>query len=644
MGPFLPFSPELIAEKISCHRRILLFGESGSGKSTLAGDLGREFAERGESCLCISADPGSPSFGVPGALCLGRWYEGDWLQLGHEALCSLDAGRFRLPLASAFRRLVQKLGAERLLVDLPGIVRGVAGAEMLTELAETAGADVVVVLVRQGKEPPLANELAALGCKIIMVHASRNAREPGKRKRSRRRTRLWNAYLRHAEERILKYEELLPVGTPPPPEKREDWKGRQAALIKKGRMLAMGEILGLEQKKIRMRIAPISEIPDQILVRDAYRNSRGLLTTFKPLGALGLSFIPPPDITPCSGMEKNTGPIPAVRIGEATGVLVNGVFGDPLLHLRLHNRKRSVLFDLGEGARLPARLAHQVSDAFISHAHIDHISGFFWLLRSRIGILKTCRLFGPPGLAERIFSLINGIHWDRIGNEGPRFTVGEFHDDTLILHDIRAGCEGKKPCRECPAPGGLLLADEDCRVKAVTLQHGTIPVMAYSLEQASKFNVRKERLAARRLPPGPWLGVLKKRIAEDDRQAVIPLPDGSTGTAGRLADDLLLVTPAQRLVYATDLSDTEENREKLIGLAAEADIFFCETAFMEKDQQYGDMSGHLTTRGCGEIANAAGVRLLVPFHFSRRYEKNPHGIYEELKLYGRQVWREGISG
>ena len=94
--------------------------------------------------------------------------------------------------------------------------------------------------------------------------------------------------------------------------------------------------------------------------------------------------------------------------------------------VRLRRQKRVVLFDLGEGQRLPARLAHHVTDVFISHAHMDHIAGFLWLLRSRIGDLPPCRLYGPPGLVNRIGALMDGIHWDRIGPLGPVFEVTEF--------------------------------------------------------------------------------------------------------------------------------------------------------------------------------------------------------------------------
>jgi ribonuclease BN (tRNA processing enzyme) len=42
------------------------------------------------------------------------------------------------------------------------------------------------------------------------------------------------------------------------------------------------------------------------------------------------------------------------------------------------------------------------------------------------------------------------------------------------------------------------------------------------------------------------------------------------------------------------------------------------------------MTRHLTARACGEIATAAGVERLIPFHFSKRYEDEPERIYNEV--------------
>ena len=130
---------------------------------------------------------------------------------------------------------------------------------------------------------------------------------------------------------------------------------------------------------------------------------------------------------------------------------------------------------------------------------------------------------------------------------------------------------------------------------------------------------------------GPWLGELKQRIADDERDALIHLPDGNTERVGILADDLVLIAPGQKLVYATDLADTADNRERLTALAKGAHTFFCEATFVDADADKAAGTGHLTARACGEIATAAGVEHLVPFHFSRRYEDEPERVYDEVR-------------
>lgn len=629
-GP-LAYDPALIVDHfLGVDRRLLLFGESGIGKSTLAAELARSLALAGRPCHGLGADPGSPAFGAPGTVCLATWQEQGWQALELEALCTLDGGRFRLPLVSAVARLGRKVTGGMLLVDAPGVVRGVAGAELLTALVEAAAIDLVLVLARHEKKLPLANELASLACPVVLVEASARARHPGPGSRERQRTRLWNAHLQQAGERTIALAPEKLTGTPPPLPAGREWLGRQIALLGKGRTLAVGEVVGIGEGGVQARIAAITGEADQILLRDAQRNSKGLLATVKPTTAM-IRYLPPPDVTPFSSAGKSTGPLPVARIGQATGVLVNGIFGDPLLHLRFQNRKRSILFDLGEGSRLSGRLAHQVSDVLITHAHIDHICGFLWLLRSRIGELPACRLFGPPGLSDHIGGLINGVHWDRIGERGPRFLVAELHDQRLILYSIQAGRSGKKLLGKQEVSGGLLLDDPAFRVWAVTLYHGAIPVLAYALEQRSQLNVRKERLRAHNLAPGPWLGKLKNCLLAGKGDTPIRLPDGSSAAAAVLGADLLQVRPASRLAYATDLSDNPANRAGLTELARGAHTLFCEAAFTEAHRSHAEASGHLTARGCGEIATAAQVERLVPFHLSRRYEKSPLQVYDEVR-------------
>ncbi|NOQ47349.1 MAG: hypothetical protein GQ559_11900 [Desulfobulbaceae bacterium] len=53
-------------------------------------------------------------------------------------------------------------------------------------------------------------------------------------------------------------------------------------------------------------------------------------------------------------------------------------------------------------------------------------------------------------------------------------------------------------------------------MRATVLEHGT-PVLAYAFEHAPDLNIRKDRLVASRLAPGPWLRELKQRVASGDR-------------------------------------------------------------------------------------------------------------------------------
>ncbi|MFZ2313782.1 MAG: MBL fold metallo-hydrolase, partial [Methylobacter sp.] len=156
------------------------------------------------------------------------------------------------------------------------------------------------------------------------------------------------------------------------------------------------------------------------------------------------------------------------------------------------------------------------------------------------------------------------------------------------------------------------------------------PVQAYAFESKVTLNVDNTALKTRALDAGPWLNQLKQLIGAGNNKAMIRLPDNSSREVGELGARLLIVTPGEKLVYATDLADTEANRTALNALAHKADFFFCEASFLETDIEQARRTGHLTARACGEIATGADVKQLVPFHFSRRYEKEPEAVYLEI--------------
>jgi ribonuclease Z len=624
-----------LALRLEGRRRILFWGGMGSGKSTLAAALAHHLTRHGGCCQVLALDPGTPLFGVPGAVCRG-WWEGDAFQWADcQALCTLDAARFRLPLILASRRLMdiaqRKDSGGALVIDPPGVVRGVGGAELLMALTTTLHADAVVMLIRQQEPLPLAEELASLPAEVFNFPASPKAKRPYRRERMEARTALWDRYLNASVTESLPLDRIHFLGTPPPRKKFSAWTGRQAALLdNRGHTLQFGEILELTDGILQLRLPPgPKKAPAAVLVRDAGRNGAGYLATIPQVQRTSdRNPIPPEMAEPAVGPDADSPPLFS-RVGPAWATLVGGVFGDPLLHVRLRNLKRSFFFDLGYPSRLAARVAHQVGAVFLSHAHIDHVGGFLWFLRSRIGLFGPCRIFGPAEIITRIANFIDAITWDRIEENAPIFEVCEIEGARIKRARLQPGSATQK-LPDLPVADGIVLEDSRFSVRAAVCDHN-IPSVAYALTFSLDIGVRKDRLAAFGWTPGPWLGRLKQCIAADRLESAIDLPDGTTRSAGELADKLTIIRPGKKLAYAADMADTKQNRDKVVDLARSAHTLFCETAFAAADHEKAAATQHLTTRAAVAIARAAGVERLAPFHFSKRYEHDPGRIYDEIR-------------
>ena len=322
--------------------------------------------------------------------------------------------------------------------------------------------------------------------------------------------------------------------------------------------------------------------------------------------------------------------------------LINHEFGDPGVYVGLRFAKRALLVDLGDLGRLAPRQLLRVSHVFVSHTHMDHFLGFDRLLLICLGRERRLDLIGPPGFIDRVEHKLAAYTWNLIAGNETDFVIGaaEVHGDSLA---IAAEFHTRDAFRRSAAPtpalaSGGIVEDEDFRIRTVTLDHRT-PCLAFALEQRLRINVWKDRLHRLGLPVGGWLNDLKaavRRGAPDQMPFTVSwAEDGQrherTALLGELKSEVLRIAPGQKLAYVTDASYTIPNAARIIELAQDADEFFIETPFLDQDADIAARKCHLTAAQAGSLARRAGVKKVVPFHFSPRYLGREHEIREEVQ-------------
>jgi ribonuclease Z len=318
--------------------------------------------------------------------------------------------------------------------------------------------------------------------------------------------------------------------------------------------------------------------------------------------------------------------------------LVNHPFGDPGLFVAFHYGGRAMLFDLGRIDRLPAAELLKLTHVFVTHTHMDHFIGFDHLLRIFLARDLHLDLYGPPGIIKNVCGRLGGYTWNLVDSYPFTLTVHEVRPD--LIQSVRL------PARTAFAPepatergfDGILYDSAECMVTTTHLDH-RIPCLGFALTEKTRLNVRADALAALGIPAGRWLNELKQAIRSGAASdALLHVKWNHNGTSreatysvGELRARLIVETRGQKIGYVVDTLFSRDNMERIATLVRDADIFFCESLFLDVDRDQAAKRYHLTARQAATLARAAGVARLETFHFSPRYERDPVPLRAEAQ-------------
>jgi ribonuclease Z len=320
---------------------------------------------------------------------------------------------------------------------------------------------------------------------------------------------------------------------------------------------------------------------------------------------------------------------------------VNDPFGDPALFIPFLYEKRALMFDLGNVFSLSPKDILKLTHIFVTHTHVDHFVGFDHVLRILLGREKSLKLFGPPGFLQNVAGKLAGYTWNLVKNYSNDFSLSitEVSVDHMVKRVYR--CQNRFEAISASHEAlfqGKLLEEPSFSVHAIHLDH-KIPCLGFSLEERFHVNVLKDRLQSLDLPMGPWLQRLKSAIyKKEDEDALFEVAWNKGPRAykkefllGELKEEIIRITPGQKIVYITDIRYTPENAEKVIDFAREADSLFIEAPFLDAEREIAYEKYHLTARQAGSLARRAGVKQFKLFHFSPRYTHNAELLYQEAQ-------------
>jgi len=264
-----------------------------------------------------------------------------------------------------------------------------------------------------------------------------------------------------------------------------------------------------------------------------------------------------------------------------------------------------LLFDCGEGTQVQMAKAGlsvmKISKVFITHLHGDHFLGL-------AGIVQTLSLWGRE---KRLEVYCPAEEEDRLRKylEIPRYTL----TFDLVVQGLLPGQE---------------VRGEGWRVLTAKANH-PVPSLAYAfVEDQRPGHLNLEKALSLGLKPGPELRRLK--AGEN-----VELPDGRVV---KPEDVLGPPIPGRKVVYVGDTSPSEA----LVEFSKGADLLIFDSTFGEELSTKAAENSHSTSVQAAEVALRAGVKKLVLFHISPRYEDPLILLSQASKIFPQTVLAQDL--
>lgn len=306
-------------------------------------------------------------------------------------------------------------------------------------------------------------------------------------------------------------------------------------------------------------------------------------------------------------------------------------FDDPFLYLRFFHTGRAVIFDLGDLSLFTPRDLMRITDAFVTHTHMDHFIGLDRLIRIHLQRSASLRVYGPAGFLGNVEGKLKGYTWNLSAGYPLSILASEVDGNLLKAAFFRARTGFQREDAGIRPWEGVVLEEPAFRIRGQVLDHG-IPCLGFRVEEKTGVRIRSGELQRRGLVPGPWIAEMKAAIAGNDPPCTkLKVKTGEGFREAALGDleGIWSLTEGVVLAYVVDAAPTPDNLKRVIDLVRGADLLYIEASFLSEDSSHAGERKHLTAVDAGRIASMAKVKQTRLIHLSPRYEGKEDLILRE---------------